>query len=362
MLAINPAPAQSALHKSFMMKTAQELAQTVGGTVTGDASVQIHAGATLEQAGPGQITFVANARYALLVKKTKAAAVFVSEPTDTAATQIVVANPYYAFTQALVQLHGHRQHKRSGVHTQATVDPSATVGEGTTIHERVTVSEEVRIGRNCVLYPGVFIGPGVELGDDCILHANVVIYENCRLGHRVTIHANSTIGHDGLGYSTEKGVHHKIPHIARAILEDEVEIGASSGVERGSLQDTVVGRGSKIGSQVIIGHGVQVGEGCLLVAQTGIAGSTRIGHHCIFAGQAGIAGHLEIGNHVTVAAKAGVSQNIPDGERVFGYPAFEMTKAVEAYSLIKRLPELRRLVRAMDERVKELEGGHNPKD
>jgi UDP-3-O-[3-hydroxymyristoyl] glucosamine N-acyltransferase len=206
-----------------------------------------------------------------------------------------------------------------------------------------------------VIYPGVVIGPEVEIGDDCVLHPNVVIYENCRLGDRVIVHANSTIGHDGLGFSTEKGVHHKIPHIARAIIEDDVELGASSGVERGSLQDTVIGRGSKVGSQVIVGHGVQVGEGCFLVAQTGIAGSTKIGHHCIFAGQAGIAGHLEIGDRVTVAAKAGVSQNVPDGERVFGYPAFEMTQAVEAYSLIKRLPELRRTVRALEARVTELE-------
>jgi UDP-3-O-[3-hydroxymyristoyl] glucosamine N-acyltransferase len=340
-----------------MMKTVQELAQLVGGRVLGDATLQINAGATLEQAGPGQISFLANARYALQLKQTKASAVFVPEAMDTAAVQIVVPNPYFAFTQALVQLHGHRRHKRTGINPQATIDPTASVGEGTSVHERVTVNEGARVGRDCVLYPGVVIGRDVEIGDGCVLHPNVVIYENCRLGNRVVIHANSTIGHDGLGFSTEKGVHHKIPHIARAIIEDDVEVGASAGIERGSLQDTVVGRGSKIGSQVIIGHGVQVGEDCLVVAQTGIAGSTRIGHHCVFAGQAGVAGHLEIGNNVTVAAKAGVSQNIPDGERVFGYPAFEMAKAVEAYSVIKRLPDLRRQVRVLEERVKELEGG-----
>jgi UDP-3-O-[3-hydroxymyristoyl] glucosamine N-acyltransferase len=339
-----------------MMKTVQELADLVGGTVVGDATAQITGGATLELAGPGQFAFVANAKYAPLVTQTRASAVFVTEPMKTSAAQIVVTNPYYAFTRALVQLHGHRQHKRVGISPQATVDPSATLGEGTSVHERVTVSEGARLGKHCVLYPGVVVGPGVEIGDECVLYPNVVIYENCRLGHRVIVHANSTIGHDGLGFSTEQGVHHKIPHIARAIIEDDVELGASSGVERGSLQDTVVGRGSKIGSQVIIGHGVQVGEGCFLVAQTGIAGSTRIGHHCILAGQAGVAGHLEIGNHVTIAAKAGVSQNIPDGERVFGYPAFEMTKAVEAYSLIKRLPELRRTVRELEARVSQLEG------
>ena len=338
-----------------MMKTVQELAESLDGRVIGDGTAQITGGAPLDRAGPGQVSFVANARYALLAPKTRASAIFVAETMDTPAAQIVVKNPYYAFTRALVQLHGHRQHKRTGISPQATIDPSAVVGEGTSVRERVTISEGVRVGKGCVLYPGVVIGPDVEMGDDCVLHANVVIYENCRLGNRVIVHANSTIGHDGLGFSTEQGVHHKIPHIARAIIEDDVELGANSGVERGSLQDTVVGQGSKIGSQVIIGHGVRIGPHCLIVAQTGIAGSTKIGHHCILAGQAGVAGHLEIGNNVTIAAKAGVNQNIPDGERVFGYPAFEMGKAVEAYSLLKRLPELRRTVRALEERIQKLE-------
>lgn len=338
-----------------MMKTVQELADLLGGTVVGDATAQITSGATLEQAGPGQVSFVANARYAPLIGQTQASAVFVTEAMESAASQIVVKNPYYAFTRALVQLHGHRQHKQEGISPQANVDSTATVGEGTCVQERVSIGAGARIGKNCVLYPGVVIGRDAEIGDDCVLYANVVMYENCRLGNRVIIHANSTIGHDGLGFSTEQGVHHKIPHIARAIIGDDVEMGANTGIERGSLQDTVVGNGSKIGSQVIIGHGVQVGEGCLIVAQTGIAGSTKLGHHCVLAGQAGIAGHLEIGNNVTVAAKAGVSQNIPDGERVFGYPAFEMAQAVEAYSLIKRLPDLRRTLRALERRVKELE-------
>jgi UDP-3-O-[3-hydroxymyristoyl] glucosamine N-acyltransferase len=337
-------------------KTVQQLADHVGGKVVGDGSTTLHSGATLELAGPGQISFLANARYLTQVKQTHASAVFVPEAMDTAAAQIVVPNPYYAFTQALVLLHGHRQHPQGGVSPETTLHPTARVGHGSTVMERVSLGENARVGEHCVLYPGVVVGRDVEIGDRCVLHPNVVIYENCRLGNRVVVHANSTIGHDGLGFSTQNGVHYKIPHVARAIIQDDVELGASSGIERGSLQDTVVGRGSKIGSQVIIGHGVQVGEGCLIVAQTGVAGSTRIGHHCVFAGQVGVAGHIEIGNNVTIAAKSGVSQNVPDGVRVLGYPAFEMEKAVEAYSLIKRLPELRRTLRALEQRVQELEG------
>jgi len=338
-------------------KTVQQLADHVGGKVVGDGSATIHSGATLELAGPGQVSFLANARYGLLLKQTRATAVFVPEKAETAAAQIVVANAYYAFTQALVLLHGHRRHPQGGISPQATIHPTAKVGAGTTVMERVSIGENCRVGARCVLYPGACLGRDVEIADHCIVHPNVVIYENCRLGNRVILHANTTIGQDGLGFSTQDGVHHKIPHVARAILEDDVEIGANSGVERGSLQDTVIGRGSKIGSQVIIGHGVQVGEGCLIVAQTGVAGSTRIGHHCIFAGQVGIAGHIEIGNNVTIAAKSGVSQNVPNGMRLFGYPAFEMDKAVEAYSLIKRLPDLRRTLRALEQKVKEMGSG-----
>lgn len=337
------------------MKTITELAQFVGGTVTGEGEAEIHSGSTLELAEAGQITFVANAKYAPLVAETKASVVLVPEPMETSAVQIVVKNPYYAFTRILVLLHGHRQHAAVGIHPQSIIASTASVGEGASIHERVTLHENAKIGRNCVLYPGVVIGRDVEIGDDCVMFPNVVIYEHCRLGNRVIVNANSTIGHDGLGFATEEGVHHKIPHIARAIIEDDVEIGANAGVERGSLQDTIVCKGSKIGSQVIVGHGVTVGEHCLLVAQTGIAGSTKLGHHCILAGQVGVAGHIEIGNNVTVAAKSGVNQNVPDDERIFGYPAFEMSAAVEAYSLIKRLPELRRTLRALEGRVKELE-------
>lgn len=341
-------------------KTVGELAALVGGQVVGDGEARITSGATLELARPGQITFLANARYALLVPQTRASAVVVPEPMECPAAQIITGNPYYAFTRILVLLHGHRRHLRVGISPQANVHPTATVGPDVSLHPNVTVGEEARIGRGSILYPGVFIGPGTEVGEDCVLLPHVVVYENCQIGNRVIIHAGACVGHDGLGFSTHQGVHHKIPHIARAVIEDDVEIGSNAGIERGSLHDTVIGTGSKIGSAVAIGHGVRIGAHCLMVAQTGVAGSTRIGHHCVMAGQVGIAGHLEIGNHVTMAAQSGVSQNIPDGERVFGTPAFEMSKAVESAAIYKRLPELRRTLRELEQRVAELEKRAGP--
>jgi UDP-3-O-[3-hydroxymyristoyl] glucosamine N-acyltransferase len=335
-----------------------ELASHVGGRVIGDPEIPISSASTLELAQPGQITFLANSRYAPLVARTRASAILVAQPMEAPAAQVVVEDPYYAFSQILVLLHGHRQQRPVGISAKAVIDATATVGPDTHIHEGVTISERAQIGRGCVLYPGVFIGPDVKTGDECVFYPNVVIYDFVQIGSRVTIHANTTIGQDGLGYATHKGLHYKIPHIARVIVEDDVEIGANAGIERGTLQDTVIQRGSKLGSQVVIGHGVQLGHDCMMVAQTGIAGSTRIGHHALMAGQVGIAGHLNIGNNVTIAAKSGVHQDAGDGERLFGMPAFDMTKAVEAYSLIKRLPELRKKIRELETRLAALEKGH----
>ncbi len=262
----------------------------------------------------------------------------------------------YAFTQVVVLLHGHRQHKLSGISQRAAIDSSAVVGDGTQIHDFVTIAESARVGRRCVIYPSVFIGAGAEIGDDCILYANVVIYDGVRIGQRVIIQGNSTIGGDGFGFATHQGVHHKIPHLGRVMLEDDVAIGAGCSVQSGVLFDTVVGRGTRVGDLVVIGHGVRTGPGCLIVTQTGIAGSTTLGQYCVLAGQVGIAGHLKIGDRVTVAAQAGVSGDLDDGATVWGTPAFDMRTALKAYPLVKSLPEFRKALKDLEQRVKQLEG------
>ena len=337
------------------VKTLEELAHHVGGRVVGDPKTKIASVASLNLAGPGQITFLANSRYAKKLASTKASAVVAAEPVKNVVAQIVVPNPYYAFTQIVVLLHGHRRHKLSGVSAKATIDSSATIGKETHVHDFVTISERASIGRCCVIYPGVFIGPDVEMGDDCVIYPNVAIYNGTSIGNRVIIQANATIGEDGFGFATEKGVHHKIPHVRRVILEDDVEIGSNSAVERGSLVDTIIGRGTEIGDLVAIGHGVQTGPGCLIVAQAGIAGSTTLGRYCVIAGQVGISGHLKIGDQVTIAAQSGVASDIASGGKVFGTPAFEMRKALRAYQLIKSLPEFRSELMHLEERLAALE-------
>ena len=337
-------------------QTVEALARHVNGRVVGDANVRISSAAGLAQARAGQISFLANPRYAKTLAQTQASAVVVSEEVKTPAVQIIAANPYYAFTQIAVLLHGHRPHHFSGVSARAVIHPTATVGEGTILHDFVSIGERVRIGKRCVIYPGVSIGAGTEIGDDCIFYANVVIYDGVRIGHRVILQACTSIGGDGFGFATEKGVHHKIPHLGRVILEDDVALGSNCSVQSGALYDTVVGRGTKIGDLVVIGHAVQTGPGCLIVTQTGIAGSTTLGDHCVLAGQVGIAGHLKIGNQVVVAAQSGVTNDVADGAKVFGSPAFEMKEALRAYSSIQSLPEMRKLLKSLEKRVAQLEG------
>jgi UDP-3-O-[3-hydroxymyristoyl] glucosamine N-acyltransferase len=211
-----------------------------------------------------------------------------------------------------------------------------------------------------VIYPGAYIGQGVQIGVDSIVYPNVVIYNGCTIGNRVIINANSTIGEDGFGYATHKGVHHKIPQTGSVVIEDDVEIGTCCGIEGGTLNDTVIGHGSKLGDSVTVGHGTRIGPHCLLVAQVGIAGSTTIGHHCVIGGQSGIVGHINIGNNVTIAAQAGVINNVPDNKVILGAPAIEANLGRRAYSMIQYLPEMRQSIRELRSQIKRATSADGP--
>jgi len=323
--------------------TLKELAAVIGAEVAGgDPSVQISSVGTLEDAGPGEVTFLSNARYVRLLESTRASAVIVAPQIRSDRVALLrTPDPYYAFAQAVVKLHGYRRHPHEGIHPAAHVDPAATVGERT------------------VLYPGVYVGPRARIGRDCILYPNVVVYDDCVLGDRVTIHANCSIGHDGFGFAThrEKGrpaVHHKIPQVGNVVIEDDVELGAGCAVDRATLGSTVIGRGTKFSNLISIGHGARIGPHGLLVGLVGIAGSTTIGHHVTLAGQVGIAGHLEIGDGVTVGAQSGVINDVPDGSTLVGSPAMPASQARRVYTVFQQLPELLERIRRLEQQVTEL--------
>ncbi len=336
-------------------KTLGELAEYVGGRICGDPNVVIKSASTLGRAREGDISFLVNRKYQKQLRTTKASAVIVDKETaDTSVPLLIAEDPYYAFMQVMVLLHGHRKHKKVGISPRASISDSAKVGIDCHIHDFVTIADEARIGDGCIIYPSVYIGQGVQIGNDSIIYPNVAIYDGCRIGNRVIINANTTIGEDGFGYASYKGVHHKIPQIGGAIIEDDVEIGACCGIERGTLGDTIIGQGSKLGDLVTIGHGSKIGPHCLLVAQVGIAGSTTLGHHCVVGGQVGIVGHINIGNNVTIAAQAGVVNNIPDGQIVLGAPAIEANQGKRAYSMIQYLPEMRQSIRNLQNQVEQI--------
>jgi UDP-3-O-[3-hydroxymyristoyl] glucosamine N-acyltransferase len=313
--------------------TVSELAEKIGAIVVGDGSIQVSSVASLEEAGPDQVSFLSNPKYERLLATTHAAAVIASKTTRSNRVTILRADdPYYAFMQAMVQFHGHRKHPHAGIHPQAHVDPTARIGSG------------------CILYPGAYVGPRATLGSDCILYPNAVVYDDCILHNRVILHAGAVIGEDGFGYATHAGAHHKIPQAGIVELHDDVEIGANVTIQRATIGKTVIGAGTKISDLVAIGHGASVAEHGLLVSLVGIAGSTKIGHHATIGGQAGISGHLVIGNRVTIAARAGVINDVADGAVLYGAPATPAPHGRKGLSLLAQLPEIVERIRKLENR------------
>ena len=341
-------------------KTLGELADCVGGMVTGDRDIKINSVATLANAGPGDITFLVNQKYTSQFETTKASAIIVGKDTKTNTSLLIADDPYYALMQIVVLLHGHRQHPKTGISDKASIAQTAQIGPASHINDFAVIESNAKIGARCVLYPGSFIGADTKIGDDCILYPNAVVFDKCSIGNRVIIQANATVGEDGFGFATHNGDHHKIPQIGRVVIEDDVEIGAGAAIERGTLDDTVIGKGTKIGDIVAIGHGARIGPGCLLVPQVGVAGSASLGHHCVIGGQAGIVGHIKIGNMVKIAAQAGVINDVEDGTSLLGGPAIEAGKGKRAYSLIGYLPEMKKRIRRLEKELEKLQNNKKP--
>ncbi len=321
-----------------MTLTLKELAERIGAELVGDPAITVDSVSSIQEGRPSQVAFLSNPRYGKHLETTQAAAVIVKpQVTSNGKAALLRMNePYYGYALAATILHGFRRHPHAGIHPQAFVDPTATIGEG------------------AILYAGVYVGPRAKVGRGSVLHPNVVVYDDCILGDRVIVHANTTIGADGFGFATYKGEHHKIPQVGNVVIGDDVEIGANCAIDRAAMGSTVVGNGSKLDKLVAIGHGAKIGAYSLLVAQTGIAGSATIGHHATIAGQAGVGGHLEIGDNVTVAARSMVINDVPDQTAVMGVPALPIAQARRVYVVWQNLPELLDRVRHLEQHLNEL--------
>lgn len=349
-----------------MTLTTQALADRIGASLRGDAARELHGCAALDEAGPGDVSFLANRKYAPQLATTRAGAVVLS-PADAdqldagfAPAVLVADDPYFAFRNAVVELVGFRKHPAPGVSAQAAVHETAVVGEDCHVGPFVTIAERARLGARCVIYPGCYVGPEAVLGDDCILYPNVTVYDRCTLGDRVTLHAGCSIGQDGFGYATHalpdsKPVHHKIPQIGHTVIEDDVEMGACCTVDRATVGSTVVGAGTKFSNNVTIGHGCKVGRHNLFVGQVGLAGSTRTGDYVVFGGQSGSAGHLHLGDGVQLAARAVAFQDLPGGKQYGGMPAVPLAQARRQWIALQRLPDLLTNIRQLEKRCAQLE-------
>jgi UDP-3-O-[3-hydroxymyristoyl] glucosamine N-acyltransferase len=337
------------------MATLKELAELVDGELRGDPGLQVDVVAPIDQAGSDAISFVANPKYLSQLDDCRAAAVILAPGVETSFENLIIcANPYLAFAKVLTRLHVAQPPQR-GVMAGALVAESAEIAESVTIHPGCVVGERVRIAAGTTLYPGVVLYDDVQIGQNCLLHANVVVREQCCLGDRVILQPGAVIGSDGFGFAPDGSSYYKIPQVGIVVLEDDVEIGSCSCVDRAAMGETRISRGTKLDNQVQIGHNVHVGEDCIIVAQTGIAGSTKIGKHCTFGGQSAIAGHIKVGDNVMLGARAGVTNNTDSNQVLSGAPAMPHKQWLKAAMTLPRLPAMRKEMQAMKKRLEELE-------
>jgi UDP-3-O-[3-hydroxymyristoyl] glucosamine N-acyltransferase len=314
-----------------------EVVALVDGEYAGDAKQCIVGVASLRQASADQLTFLSNRKYAAELAATKAGAILVPKKLEGADPRwIRVEDPYFALAKIMTRWFSTRP-KPIGISPKAVVAGSAKLGSNLSLGHFAVIGENVVIGNNVTIFQGVSIEAGATIGDDCIIYSNVVIYDGSRIGNRCIIHSGVVIGSDGYGFATQGGKHHKIPQIGIVRIEDDVEIGAGTTIDRAALGETVIGEGTKIDNLVQIGHNVKVGKHCLLVSQVGIAGSTELGDYVAVAGQSGFSGHLKIGNRVQVAAKSAVLEDVPDDTKVMGSPAVPFTEFARRHAALKKL-------------------------
>lgn len=322
---------------------AGELARVLEAELHGAPEVEITGVAGIEDAEPGQITFVANAKYAAMARTTRASAILVTPDfPDVPAVTLRLKNPYLAFARA-VEIFYQPPAWREGIHPTAVLDPTAKIGKSPRVGAYVVVGENVVIGDDATILPHVVIYPGVHIGDRFFAHAHSVVRENCRLGDDVILQNGVVVGSDGFGFAKdERGQWHKIPQSGPTVLGDRVEVQANACIDRASVGATRIGDGVKVDNLVQVGHGSSVDENTLLCAQVGLAGSTHVGKNVILAGQVGVAGHCTIGDNVIAIAQAGLHGDIPAGSMLAGSPAFEHKQWLRATALFSRLPELLR--------------------
>lgn len=348
---------------SDLRKSLVDLAQLVGGEIVGNSYATIRRVAAIEDAGPGDITFLGDPRYGKFLLTCRASAVLVRHDLDVPAeidrdlALVKVPEPYLAFAQ-IQQLFSPAPEHDGEVSGQSFVDPSASLGARVTVYPHAYVGKRAQVGQGTVLMPGVFLGDGVEVGEDCVLHANVAVEHGCRIGNRVILHAGVVVGSDGFGYTGQGKGRLKVPQTGIVQIDDDVEIGANTTIDRATIGRTRIGAGTKIDNLVQLAHNVVVGEGSLIISQAAIAGSCKIGSNVIVAGQVGIRDHVQIGDDSVIGPKSGIGHDVAPGSILSGgLVAAPHSEWLRVMALLPRLPKLWTRVLTLERKIRSLSGG-----
>jgi UDP-3-O-[3-hydroxymyristoyl] glucosamine N-acyltransferase len=343
----------------MMQFTASQLAQLIQAKVEGNPSVTVSSFGKIEEAGPGQLSFLANPKYEDYLYTTKASLVIINEnfqlrqPID--ATLLRVADAYSAFATLLTNYQAMQQQQLTGIQEPSHIAKTAELGQGIFIGAFTYLGEQVKVGDQTKIYPNCYIGDQVTIGKNCVIHPGVKIYHQCMIGDEVIIHAGTVIGGDGFGFAPQAdGSLKKVPQIGNVVIEDQVEIGANTTIDRATIGSTIIRKGAKLDNLIQIAHNVEVGNQTVIAAQAGISGSTKIGKGVMIGGQAGIVGHIQLGDGSKVNAQSGVSKSIEPGKAVTGSPAYDYTQALRAQAVNRKLPELEKRIKELEQLIKDL--------
>jgi UDP-3-O-[3-hydroxymyristoyl] glucosamine N-acyltransferase len=342
-----------------MVFPAAQIAMLVNGKLEGDASVAVSSFGKIEEAKEGQLTFFANPKYEEFLYTTRASVVIINEAHElkqpVTATLIRVPDAYSAFATLLTKYQEIVQQQLTGIQEPSYIAKTATVGDNVFIGAFAYLGEGVTVGDNSKVYPNVFIGDNVSVGKNCVIHPGVKIYHSCKIGDNVVIHAGTVIGSDGFGFAPQAdGSFKKVPQIGNVVVESNVEIGANATIDRATIGSTLIKSGAKLDNLIQIAHNVEVGHSTVIAAQAGVSGSTKIGNGVMIGGQAGIVGHIQLGDGAKVNAQSGVSKSIEPGKAVTGSPAYDYTSALRSQAAARKLPDLEKRVKELEELVKQL--------
>lgn len=337
--------------------TAKQIAAYIQGTIVGDENATVHTFAKIEEGMPGALSFLSNPKYTHYIYNTQSSIVLVNkdfEPEQAVTATLIKVDNAYESLAKLMTLYEQSQPKRTGIDPLAYVAPTAKIGKDVYLAPFACVGDHAEIGDGTELHPHATVGRNAKVGSHCILYTHANVYHDCRVGNNCILHAGSVVGADGFGFAPSAAGYEKIPQIGIAILEDDVEIGANTCIDRATMGATIIRKGVKLDNLIQVAHNVEIGSHTVIASQTGIAGSAKIGEWCMLGGQVGVAGHIKVGNRVSVGAQSGIPGNVKDGTTLMGYPAIAPKQFARSAAVYKKLPEMYSELNRLQKEVEEL--------